>query len=53
MRVDGLDGTAFEPGEYYLTLAEWVDAPAGATASDYTGQDVYWRSVQRARAPTC
>ena len=44
-RVDGLDGTAFEPGEYYLTLAEWVDAPAGATASDYTGQDIYWRSV--------
>jgi FAD/FMN-containing dehydrogenase len=50
-RVDGLDGTAFEPGEYYLTLAEWVDAPADAKASDavpsdYTGQDVFWRSVR-------
>ena len=28
--VDAMDGTAFEPGEYVLTLAEWVDAPAGA-----------------------
>jgi FAD/FMN-containing dehydrogenase len=45
-RVDGLDGVAFEPGEYYLTLAEWVDAPSGSTASDYAGQDVYWRSIQ-------
>ena len=44
-RVDGLDGTAFEPGEYYLTLAEWVDATAGAKASDYAGQDIYWQSV--------
>jgi FAD/FMN-containing dehydrogenase len=44
-RVDGLDGTAFEPGDYYLTLAEWVDAPEGARASDYTGQDIYYRSV--------
>ena len=25
-RVDGLDGVAFEPGEYYLTLARWTDA---------------------------
>jgi FAD/FMN-containing dehydrogenase len=44
-RVDGLDGTAFEPGEYYLTLAEWTNAPAGAKASDYAGQDIYWTSV--------
>ena len=44
--VDGMDGTAFEPGEYYLTLAEWIDAPAGDEASDYTGQDVFWRSVR-------
>jgi FAD/FMN-containing dehydrogenase len=44
-RVDGMDGTAFEPGDYYLSLAEWVDAPAGASASDYTGQEIYWRSV--------
>src|SRR4051812_31422041 len=31
--VDGLDGTAFEPGDYVLTLAQWVDAGADATAS--------------------
>ena len=28
VRVDGLDGAAFQPGEYYLTLATWSDAPA-------------------------
>ena len=43
-RVDGLDGVAFEPGEYYLTLATWSDE-AGAT-SDYTGSQVYYRSIQ-------
>ena len=43
-RVDGLDGVAFAPGEYYLTLARWTDDP-GAT-SDYTGQQVYYRSIQ-------
>src|SRR4051794_15051163 len=36
-RVDALDGTAFEPGEYYLTLGRWVDRP-GAGSSDYVGQ---------------
>jgi FAD/FMN-containing dehydrogenase len=51
-RVDGLDGVAFAPGEYYLTLARWTDrldsaAPEGATPSDYAGQDVYYRSIQR------
>jgi FAD/FMN-containing dehydrogenase len=44
VRVDGLDGVAFEPGEYYLTLATWTDEP-GPT-SDYTGQQVYFRSIQ-------
>ncbi len=44
-RVDALDGTAFEPGEYYLTLGRWVDATG--ESSDYAGQEVYWRSVQR------
>ncbi len=43
--VDAMDGTAFEPGEYVLTLAEWVDAGAGE-GSDYVGQQIYWRSVQ-------
>ena len=44
-KVDAMDGTAFEPGEYYLTLARWTTAPRGRP-SDYTGQKVYWRSVQ-------
>jgi FAD/FMN-containing dehydrogenase len=57
-RVDGLDGTAFAPGEYYLTLAEWTDS-AGldsarptrssarpTTPSDYTGTQIYYRSIQ-------
>ncbi|KAA1417769.1 FAD-binding oxidoreductase [Nocardioides humilatus] len=52
--VDGLDGVAFAPGEYYLTLARWTDdvgsearqlAPQPAP-SDYTGQRVYFRSLQ-------
>ncbi|MDP2772793.1 MAG: FAD-binding oxidoreductase [Nocardioides sp.] len=45
-RVDGLDGTAFEPGELYLTLARWTERPGDATPSDYTGQQVYFRSVR-------
>ncbi|HEU4514468.1 MAG TPA: FAD-binding oxidoreductase [Nocardioidaceae bacterium] len=46
-RVDGLDGVVFEPGEAYLTLATWrEDAPAGGM-SDYTGQEVYYRSIRR------
>ena len=47
-RVDGVDGVAFEPGEYYLTLARWSDHPgSGATASDYTGQQIYYKSIQQ------
>lgn len=45
VRVDGLDGVAFSPDEIYLTLATWQDRP-GPT-SDYTGQDIYYRSVQQ------
>jgi FAD/FMN-containing dehydrogenase len=44
-RIDGMDGTGFEPGEYYLTLATWTDAATG-DGSDYVGQQIYWRSVQ-------
>ena len=43
-RVDGLDGVAFEPGEYYLTLGQWTDG--GERPSDYTRQQVYFRSIQ-------
>jgi FAD/FMN-containing dehydrogenase len=44
-RVDGLDGVAFAPGVLHLTLARWTDEP-GPT-SDYTGQQVFYRSIQR------
>lgn len=44
-RVDGLDGVAFSPTELYLTLARWTDEP-GET-SDYTGQKVFFRSLQQ------
>jgi FAD/FMN-containing dehydrogenase len=44
-QVDGLDGVAFDPGELYLTLARWTDDP-GPT-SDYTGQQVFYRSIQQ------
>ena len=43
-RVDALDGVAFAPDEIYLTLARWTDEP-GET-SDYTGQQIYYRSVR-------
>ena len=46
IRVDGLDGVAFEPGEYYLTLATWT-GEAAQKPSDYTGQQVYFRSIQQ------
>ncbi|GAB3656713.1 FAD-binding oxidoreductase [Nocardioides korecus] len=45
-RVDAVDGTAFEPGRAVLTLARWTSEPDGP-ASDYTGQQVYWRSVEQ------
>jgi FAD/FMN-containing dehydrogenase len=49
VRVDGLDGVVFAPGEGYLTLAQWTSG--GATGglppvcSDYTRQQVYYRSL--------
>ncbi len=44
-RVDAVDGVAFEPGEAYLTLAQWDDGPPGGT-SDYTGPQGYYRSIR-------
>ncbi len=49
-RVDGLDGTAFSPDEIYLTLATFTDTlPSGGAAavSDYTGQQIYYQSIQQ------
>ncbi|MEJ2871275.1 FAD-binding oxidoreductase [Actinomycetospora sp. OC33-EN08] len=43
--VDFLDGTVFSAGEQYLTLGRFVDeAPY---LSDYTGQGIYYRSIQQ------
>ncbi len=43
-RVDGLDGVAFSPHELYLTLATWTHD--SRPTSDYTGQQIYYRSLQ-------
>ena len=46
--VDFLDGTVFSPDEQYLTIGQMVEAvPPGLTTSDYTGMDIYYRSIQR------
>ncbi len=43
--VDFLDGVVFSPAEAYLTLGRWAEeVPA---VSDYTAQEIYYRSLQR------
>ena len=45
--VDFLDGTVFSADEAYLSLGSWADeAPF---TSDYTGNEVYFRSIQQRR----
>ncbi|MGM1062936.1 FAD-binding oxidoreductase [Saccharothrix sp. Mg75] len=45
--VDFVDGTVFSGGEQYLTLGTFADsAPA---TSDYTGNRIYYRSIQSRR----
>ncbi|MEU8300819.1 FAD-binding oxidoreductase [Micromonospora sp. NPDC048909] len=44
--VDVLDGVMFSPGEAYLVLGTFTDQAEGAP-SDYTGQDIYYRSLRR------
>lgn len=44
-RVDYLDGVVFSRSECYLTLGMLTDVP-GPT-SDYTGQQIYYRSIQQ------
>ena len=48
-RVEFVDGVMFSPGESYLTLATWADTlPPGVEApSDYTGQQIFYRSIQQ------
>ena len=45
MRVDAVDGTAFSPDEVYLSLATFTDRQRHT--SDYTGQHIYYRSIQQ------
>jgi FAD/FMN-containing dehydrogenase len=44
--VDALDGVGFAPDELYLTLARW-DGTDRAGHSDYTGNAIYYRSLQQ------
>jgi FAD/FMN-containing dehydrogenase len=44
--VDYLDGVMFSPTESYLTLGRRL-AHTISRASDYTGQEIYYRSIQR------
>ena len=47
-QVDFLDGTVFSADEQYLTIGTMVDEPpVGVGVSDYTGMDIYYRSIQR------
>jgi FAD/FMN-containing dehydrogenase len=50
IRVDGVDGVVFGVQEAYLTLATWREASPSGGTSDYTGQETYYRSVQRRRS---
>ncbi|MDT4899189.1 MAG: hypothetical protein QOJ78_119, partial [Pseudonocardiales bacterium] len=47
--VHFLDGVMFSLDECYLTLGQWA---AEGTGSDYTGQQIYYRSI-RERAADC
>ncbi|MGM7646334.1 FAD-binding oxidoreductase [Nocardia sp. JW2] len=43
-QVDYLDGVVFSAAESYLTLGRQTDEPG--PVSDYTGMDIYYRSLQ-------
>jgi FAD/FMN-containing dehydrogenase len=42
--VEFVDGTWFSPTEVYVTLGSWADH--ADRVSDYTGQGIYYRSIQ-------
>ncbi|MFI7216306.1 FAD-binding oxidoreductase [Micromonospora maritima] len=44
--VDAMDGVMFSPGEAYLVLGTFTDEAEGPP-SDYTGQEIYYRSLRR------
>lgn len=48
VRVDYLDGVVFGATESYLTLGTRTCVPG--PASDYTGRDIYYRSIQHSPA---
>ena len=49
-RVDFCDGTVFDADEQYLTLGRFTDdIPPGSGPSDYTGREIYYRSIRRRR----
>ncbi|MCB1286228.1 MAG: FAD-binding oxidoreductase [Mycobacterium sp.] len=50
MAVDYLDGVVFSADEGYLSLGTRTAAPG--PVSDYTGQDVYYRSIRHAAGTT-
>jgi FAD/FMN-containing dehydrogenase len=50
VRVDYLDGVVFSADECYLCLGTQVSEPG--PVSDYTGQDIYYRSIQHNRGTT-
>ncbi len=47
-RFDYVDGTVFSRGESYLTLATYAET-ADQAPSDYTGEHIYYRSIQERR----
>ena len=47
-RVDFVDGTWFSADECYVSVAAFAPTPAGPV-SDYTGQNIYYRSIQHRR----
>ena len=49
LRVDYVDGTVFSRDESYVTLATYSET-APHEPSDYTGQDIYYRSIQSRRS---
>jgi len=48
--VDFLDGVMFDVGELYLTLGRWTNGPA--RPSDYTGQQIFYRSLRERSTDT-
>lgn len=46
VKIDYLDGTVFSADEQYLTLGRKTSEREGLSPSDYTGMDIYYRSVQ-------